>query len=112
MSTPNGNVTQEIVNKERAKTMSKPQVAGAMNMVTNGPYPTEGYHLKPGERRPLTNREREALISHIKAMTLEELDIVAATLPVDMCMKRIHDELDHAREFESMIKKAYDMKKE
>lgn len=84
MSVPNCNVTQEIANKEKRVIVENSSV--------------------------LSLREKRELQERIKAMSLEELEAVAEILPVSVCMKRIQDELDHAREFETMIKKAYDMK--
>ena len=43
-------------------------------------------------------------------MTPEEWEAIIDIMPVELCMKRIQTALDHAREFESMIKKAYEMK--
>ena len=58
----------------------------------------------------LTPREKKNLQDTIAAMSPEELEAVAETIPVELCLKRIQNALDHAREFESMIKKAYEMK--
>jgi hypothetical protein len=43
-------------------------------------------------------------------MSAEEQEALLEVIPASLCMKRIQAELDHAREFESMIKKAYEMK--
>ena len=61
-------------------------------------------------KKTLTDRERDELIRRTKAMTREELEIMLEAVPVELCMKRIQAALDYAREFESMIKKAYEMK--
>ena len=64
----------------------------------------------PDKCQGLTPREKKELQERIKAMTPEEWEAVVECIPVSLCMKRIQQELDHAREFESMIKKAYEMK--
>lgn len=58
----------------------------------------------------LSSRDKKELQDRIKAMTLQEQEAILEVIPVALCMKRIQDELDRSREFESMIKKAYDMK--
>lgn len=58
----------------------------------------------------LSDREKKELQARIKAMNPKEIEAVMEVIPVELCMKRIQDELDRAREFESMIKKAYEMK--
>ena len=58
----------------------------------------------------LSDREKKELQDRIKAMNPKEIEAVMEVIPVELCMKRIQDELDHAREFKSMIKKAYEMK--
>ena len=58
----------------------------------------------------LSNRDKEDLQERIKGMSEEELEAILEIIPAEMCMKRIQAELNHAREFESMIKKAYEMK--
>lgn len=58
----------------------------------------------------LSKREKEELQDRIKAMSTQEQEVLLEVIPVSLCMKRIQQELDHAREFESMIKRAYEMK--
>lgn len=68
-------------------------------------------HIKKERvQMPLSEREKKELQDRVKAMTIEELEVVVEAIPVELCMKRIQSALDHAREFESMIKKAYEMK--
>lgn len=89
-------------NKRREKNMNK-AVPGKENKID--------VELKTG-KKTLTDRDREALANHIKAMSPEELEIVIEAMPVHYCLGRIQKELDQAREFETMIKKAYEMKRD
>ena len=66
--------------------------------------------LKNRTTMPLSERDKKELQEKIKAMTLQEQEAILEVIPVSLCMHRIQAELDHAREFESMIKKAYEMK--
>lgn len=54
----------------------------------------------------LTDAEKNILTERINGMGAEELELVADTLPIELCLKRIHKELDKAKEFENMIKNA------
>lgn len=58
----------------------------------------------------LTPREKKELAERIKAMTPEELVIVAENIPVEMCMARINSELARAAEFERSVKEACGLK--
>lgn len=66
--------------------------------------------IKSKVNMPLPERDKLELQDRIKAMSEYEWEAILEIIPVEMCMKRIQAELDHAREFESMIKKAYEMK--
>ena len=59
---------------------------------------------------PLSEREKKEIQERVAAMSIYELEAVLEVIPVGLCMNRIQNELDRAREFESMIKKAYEMK--
>lgn len=69
-----------------------------------------GAGSSPDKCPGMTPREKKELQDRIKAMSLQEQEAILEVIPVSLCMHRIQLELDHAREFESMIKKAYDMK--
>ena len=99
MDVPNCNITQEMANEQRAKTIAN---RSTIDNIGNGATTVKRNILKPIEKKELQDR--------IKAMSPKELEAVIEVIPVELCMKRIQDELDHAREFESMIKKAYEMK--
>ena len=58
----------------------------------------------------LTVREQKELAERVKAMTPEELAIVAENIPVSFCMARINSELARAAEFERSVKEACGMK--
>lgn len=54
----------------------------------------------------MKDSERRELIERVKAMSREELELVAEIIPVDLCLKRIDSELQKAKEFEKSIKSA------
>ena len=56
------------------------------------------------ERKSLTEREARELKDRIKSMSHEELVVVAETIPVELCLERMHNELEKAKELESSIK--------
>lgn len=45
------------------------------------------------ERKSLTEREARELKDRIKSMSHEELVVVAETIPVELCLERMHNEL-------------------
>lgn len=51
-------------------------------------------------RSPLTNLEKEELITRVKAMDYEELEIVLDNIPIEMCVARLKR---HKREIENTI---------
>ena len=54
----------------------------------------------------MKDSERRELIERVKAMSKEELELVAEIIPVDLCLKRIDAELQKAKQFEKSIKSA------
>ena len=52
----------------------------------------------------ISEREKKELRDRIEAMTPEELAIVVECIPVNLCMARIHSELDRAANIEKSIK--------
>ena len=56
------------------------------------------------ERKSLTEREARELKDRIKSMSHEELVVVAETIPVELCLERMHNELEKAKKLESSIK--------
>lgn len=60
------------------------------------------------EINTMSNRERKELTERIKGMSVEELEIVADTIPVELCLARIQKELDKAKEMENSIKNLSD----
>lgn len=55
---------------------------------------------------PLTEAAKLNLTERILGMSQEELELVADTIPIELCLKRIHKELDRAKNFESLVKNA------
>ena len=47
----------------------------------------------------LDKRNKEELINVIKAMSEDELRVIASIIPVEMCVERIKQELDEAMRF-------------
>lgn len=52
---------------------------------------------------PMTNAEKEELIRRVRAMDYEELEIVAANIPVQMCLDRIKKELEKAADLVNTV---------
>ena len=57
----------------------------------------------------VNKKDREELRERIEAMTPEELAIVVECIPVNLCMARIHSELDRAANLEKSIKNMIDI---
>ena len=55
-------------------------------------------------RTNLTTPQIKELTSRIKAMSPEELELVSNTIPVELCLKRIKNEIDRATKFEETIR--------
>lgn len=51
----------------------------------------------------LNTRDIEELKGRIQAMTDEELEIVVENIPVDMCLKRINDEINRGKALRKYI---------
>ena len=58
------------------------------------------------ERKSLTEREARELKDRIKSMSHEELVVVAETIPVELCLERMHNELEKAKELKEKIEDA------
>ena len=56
------------------------------------------------ETNKMSQREIRELKERIHAMTPEELSIVADTIPVELCLGRIHNEILKAKSLEDSIK--------
>lgn len=56
------------------------------------------------ENYKMSDREKRELIDLIKGMSIEELEIVADTIPVELCIERIEDELNKARDMRESIR--------
>ena len=54
----------------------------------------------------LTEAAKKNLIERIQGMNQVELELVANTIPIELCLNRIHKEIDKARKFESLVKNA------
>ncbi len=54
----------------------------------------------------LTQAEVNELTERFKGMSQEEMELFVDIIPVELCLSRIHKELDKAKEFEAMIKSA------
>ena len=57
----------------------------------------------------ISEREKRELRARVEAMTPEELAIVVDCIPVNLCMARIHRELDRAASIEKSIKNMIDI---
>ena len=51
----------------------------------------------------MTDRERHELIERIKGMSVEELEVVIDIIPIDICMKRITDEINKAKDVQNSL---------
>ena len=60
----------------------------------------------------MTNLAREELISRIKGLDEEEMELVVNLIPVDLCLKRIGKELDKLKSVENWVDKASKMLEE
>ena len=60
----------------------------------------------------MTNLAREELISRVKGLDEEEMELVVNLIPVDMCLKRIGKELDKLKSVENWVDKASKMLEE
>lgn len=60
----------------------------------------------------MTNLAKEELISRVKGLDEEEMELVVNLLPVDLCMKRIGKELDKLKSVENWMDKASKMLEE
>ena len=60
----------------------------------------------------MTNLAREELISRIKGLDEEEMELVVNLIPVDLCLKRIGKELDKLKSVENWMDKASKMLEE
>lgn len=60
-------------------------------------------HIVEEKEENMSNKEVKELRDRIKAMTPEELAIVADNIPVELCMARMHKELDRAKVLEETI---------
>lgn len=58
---------------------------------------------KPSE---LSKAEVAELTERFKGMSQAEMELFIDIVPIDLCLNRIHKELDRAKEFEMMIKSA------
>ena len=63
-------------------------------------------HVGNVPRSSMTKLERDELVSRIKGMSKEELEIVVDCLPVEMCLNRIAKEIDKAQTFEKRVEEA------
>lgn len=54
----------------------------------------------------LTDAAKKKLAERIQGMSQEELEIVADTIPIELCLNRIEKELSRAKDFENLVKKA------
>lgn len=52
----------------------------------------------------MSNREVEELAARVKAMSPEELAVVATVIPVEYCLGRIQSEIGRAQAMEKQIK--------
>lgn len=60
----------------------------------------------------MTNLAKEELISRIKGLDEEEMELVVNLIPVDLCLKRIGKELDKLKSVENWMDKASKMLEE
>ena len=60
----------------------------------------------------MTNLAREELISRIKGLDEEEMELVVNLIPVDLCLKRIGKELNKLKSVENWVDKASKMLEE
>ena len=60
----------------------------------------------------MTNLAREELISRIKGLDEEEMELVVNLIPVDLCLKRIGKELDKLKSVENWVDRASKMLEE
>ena len=56
------------------------------------------------ETTDMNECEKREFINRVKAMSMEELEIIADILPVELCLGRIHKELDKANQMRDTIK--------
>ena len=59
----------------------------------------------------MTNQAREELITVVKAMSDEELELVVDYIPVELCLKRIDKELTKAKEVQMIVAHAFEAAK-
>ena len=53
--------------------------------------------IKGETDKMLNKRDIEELTNRVKGMSDEELEIVVENIPVDLCLKRINDEIEKGR---------------
>lgn len=54
----------------------------------------------------LNNRDIEELTNRIKGMTEEELEVVVENIPVELCLKRINNEIARGAAYRKYIEDA------
>lgn len=59
--------------------------------------------------RPMTQQEVEALIDIVRAMDVEELEIVANNIPIELCFQRVEREIKKYKAFAEASKEALDI---
>ena len=102
MSEVNVKVNEDLLGKIRGMRKDTPVIDEAVNTDTK---------LEPAEKereealRLDAVRKRE-LIARFEAMALEEKMMLLEVVPVELCLKRIQNELDKARKFEDTVKAA------
>ena len=91
------------------------RIRGRQYHVSKGVY--GGYHAKQNDRvwkahenahelNRMTKIEKEEFIKRMKGMSREELELVVEIVPIDLCLRRINNEIDRLRTFEDSVKSA------
>lgn len=57
-------------------------------------------------RKPMTTAEKEELVTRVKAMDPEELELIMDTIPLEMCLNRIKKEIDRVNNFQASLDEA------
>lgn len=70
-----------------------------------------GAGSSPEKPNELSDREKKELQDRIKAMSMDELEVVVDCIPVGLCMIRIQNEINKAAEIQASITRAYEMVK-
>lgn len=60
---------------------------------------------------PITQQEVDVLVDVIRAMDVDELEIVVANIPIEMCFKRVENEIKKYKAFAEAAEEAIDILK-